>query len=221
MASKLIVFDMDGVLVDPTQSYRQTVVETVARFGGSITLAGIEDYKNQGGWNNDWALAQQILADQQIDVSYGDVQTVFKQLFHGPQGFVMREEWLVSDGMLHRLAGRHQLGIFTGRLRADADHTLTRFSPDIRFTPRVCAEDVQNGKPAPDGLLRIQREHPGVDLVFLGDTVDDARSARLAGVPFYGIAKADHLRRNELIRLFEDENAVTVLETVNEIEALV
>jgi HAD superfamily phosphatase len=219
MASKkLIVFDMDGVLVDPTKSYRQTVVETVASLGGSITLEAIEDYKNQGGWNNDWALTMQILADQQITVPYDEVRVAFNKLFHGPNGFVMQEEWLVSDGLLDRLGSRHQLGIFTGRLQADAAHTLNRFAPNTLFAPRVCAEDVVHGKPAPDGLIKIQQQHPEAEVIFLGDTVDDARSARLAGVPFYGIASANHLRRRDLIGLFEQEQAVAVLETVNEIE---
>ena len=100
MASKLIVFDMDGVLVDPTGSYRQTVVETVALFGGRINFAGIEDYKNQGGWNNDWALTQRILADQGVAVSYEDVRTEFNGLFRGAAGLVMKEDWLAADGML-------------------------------------------------------------------------------------------------------------------------
>jgi HAD superfamily phosphatase len=217
-SSKIIVFDMDGVLVDPTKSYRQTVVETVASLGGAITLDAIEDYKNQGGWNNDWALTMQILADQQIHIAYDDVRVAFNKLFHGPDGFVMQEEWLVSDGLLDRLGSRHRLGIFTGRLRADAAHTLQRFAPDTLFLPQVCAEDVANGKPAPDGLLKIRSDYPDAELVFLGDTIDDARSARLAGVPFYGIASANHLRRQELIALFEHEQAVAVLETVNEIE---
>ena len=220
-SSKLIVFDMDGVLVDPTGSYRQTVVETVALFGGRISFAEIEDYKNQGGWNNDWALTQRILADQGFAVAYSEVQREFTRLFEEPSGLVMKEEWLVAEGMLERLAGRHRLGIFTGRLQADAAHTLRRFASHVEFTPRICAEDVETGKPAPDGLLKIQREHPGIDIVFLGDTVDDARSARLAGVPFYGVARRDHLRRAELLRLFEVEQAVGVIENVNEIEALV
>jgi HAD superfamily phosphatase len=221
MASKIVVFDMDGVLVDPTGSYRQAVVETVASFGGSTSFAHIEDYKNQGGWNNDWALTERILGDQGIVVSYTDVQREFTRLFDGPQGLVMKEEWLVADGMLERLGTRHGLGIFTGRLESDALHTLNRFAPHVKFQPRICIDHVAQGKPAPDGLLKIQREHPGVDLVFLGDTIDDARSARLAGVPFYGIAKHDHLRRAELLRLFAEEQAVDVLENVNEIEALV
>jgi HAD superfamily hydrolase (TIGR01548 family) len=220
-ASKIIVFDMDGVLVDPTGSYRQAVVETVAFFGGATTFAEIEDYKNQGGWNNDWALTERILADQGIAVSYARIQREFKQLFEGPRGLVMNEQWLVADGLLERLGSRHRLGIFTGRLEADAMHTLQRFAPRIDFNPRICIEHVAEGKPAPDGLLKIQREHPGAELVFLGDTIDDARSARLAGVPFYGVAKRDHLRRAELLRLFAEERAAGVIENVNEIEAFV
>ena len=219
MANKLIIFDMDGVLVDPARSYRQTVVETVANLGGRTSLAEIEDYKNQGEWNNDWALTHRILADQGITSKYTDVQREFTRLFQGPAGFVMQEEWLVAEGILERLSARHRLGIFTGRLQSDAAHTLQRFAAHVAFTPRICAEDVTNGKPAPDGLRRIQRDHPGAELVFLGDTIDDARSARLAGVPFYGIAKRGHLRRAELLRLFEEEQAVDVLENANEIEA--
>ena len=82
----------------------------------------------------------------------------------------------------------------------------------------VGGDAVSHLKPAPDGLLRIQREHPDEQLLFLGDTIDDAQSARLAGVPFYGVAKAGHLRRDELIRLFEQEKAVGILENVNELE---
>jgi phosphoglycolate phosphatase-like HAD superfamily hydrolase len=166
-------------------------------------------------------LTQRILADQGVAMGYDDVRREFTRLFDGPEGFVMQEEWLVDDGILERLGARHGLGIFTGRLRADAMHTLHRFASHIEFIPLVCAEDVVNGKPAPDGLLKIQREHPGAELVFLGDTIDDARSARLAGVPFYGVAKGDHPRRAALIRLFEDERAAGVIENVNEIEALV
>jgi HAD superfamily phosphatase len=220
MARKLVVFDMDGVLVDPARSYRTTVVKTVAGFGGQITLEQIEDYKNQGGWNNDWALTHQILRDQGIrDVRYKDIQTAFQFLFDGPHGYGMLEEWLVGDGFFERLIARnHLLGIFTGRLEADATNTLQRFAPAVNFAPRICAEHVENGKPAPDGLLKIQQEHPDEQLVFLGDTIDDARSARLAGVPFYGVAKKDHLRRDALIKLFEQEQAVAILENVNELE---
>jgi phosphoglycolate phosphatase-like HAD superfamily hydrolase len=54
----------------------------------------------------------------------------------------------------------------------------------------------------------------------VGDTVDDARSARAAGVAFIGVAAAGHSTRSEILRLFAEENAVAVVENVNEIEGV-
>ena len=53
----------------------------------------------------------------------------------------------------------------------------------------------------------------------MGDTVDDARCARAAKVPFIGIAAHTHKQRGELIELFQQENAVAILENVNQIES--
>ena len=44
-----------------------------------------------------------------------------------------------------------------------------------------------NPKPHPEGLFAIQAALPGKPVWYLGDTVDDARSARAAGVPFIGV----------------------------------
>jgi HAD superfamily hydrolase (TIGR01548 family) len=216
----VVVFDMDGVLVDPTGSYRQTVVETVAHFGGHTDFASIEDCKNQGGFNNDWKLTQQILADQGITVAYEHVIERFKKLFFGTQdnGLCLREEWLVGDGLLQRLATRNRLAIFTGRLAHEAGLTLRRFAPAIEFAPVVCADHVTRGKPAPDGLLQIQAQFPGERLVYLGDTVDDSLSARQAKVPFVGVAKRGHARRQQLVDLFTRDGAARVIEHVDEIE---
>jgi len=60
----LIVFDMDGVLADVTESYREAIVQTVERFTATrVERDLIQRYKNAGGWNNDWALSQKIAAD--------------------------------------------------------------------------------------------------------------------------------------------------------------
>ena len=64
---------MDGVLVDVTESYRETIVQTVRRFTGStITRDRIQDYKNSGGWNNDFALAQRIVSRSGSGCPYYD-----------------------------------------------------------------------------------------------------------------------------------------------------
>ena len=218
-----IVFDLDGVLVDPAKSYRQTVVDSVARLAPAaprITFAQIEDYKNQGGFNNDWLLTHQILKDNGVEVEYSRVIEEFNKIFFGENhdGHLLNEEWLVEAGLLERLQETHRLAVFTGRLDFEAELSLKRFAPGIRFDPRICTDHVENPKPAADGLFLIRERLPDTQLIYIGDTVDDARPARLAGVPFIGVAKRDHLRRNELLKLFQEECAAAVIESVNEIE---
>ena len=70
---KLIVFDMDGVLIDVSRSYRETVRRTARIFlrgsAGFDTLPDplfpLEDlarFKQTGGLNNDWELTSQVIA---------------------------------------------------------------------------------------------------------------------------------------------------------------
>jgi HAD superfamily phosphatase len=217
----VIVFDMDGVLAEVTGSYREAIVQTVEHFTGQrISRDLVQQYKNAGGWNNDWALSQKIAADLGVRLPYDTVVDYFNSIFIGNNGdgLIHREGWFPQPGLLQRLSRHYELAVFTGRLQYEAEITLKRFAPGFRFDPLLCADHVENSKPAPDGLLLIQRMKPGRKLIYVGDTVDDARCARSAGVPFIGIAAADHLRRQELLGLFEHERAIAVLENVNQIE---
>lgn len=221
MSRPVLVFDMDGVLVDVSESYRATIVETVRHFTGlEIPRDLIQDYKNRGGWNNDWALSQKIVFDlTQKQIPYDTVVQVFQSYFFGPNqdGLVMRERWLPAPGMLERLLQTFDLTIFTGRLRSEAQFTLTRFAPGLQWSMIVGDDDVSHAKPAPDGLLAIAAAHPGAELTYFGDTVDDARSAGAAGVPFIGIAHPRHQGLPELLRA---EGAVAVIADINEMEAV-
>jgi HAD superfamily phosphatase len=212
---------MDGVLAEVTESYREAIVQTVEHFTGQrIARELVQQYKNAGGWNNDWALSQKIAADLGTEVEYGAAVDYFNQIFIGQNGdgLIRRETWFPQPGLLERLAERHGIAIFTGRLRYELDYTLERFAASLRFDPVICAEHVANGKPAPDGLHSIQRMKPGRKLWYVGDTIDDARAARAAEVPFIGIIGKGHSHAEELTRLFRQENAVAILENVNEIE---
>lgn len=217
----IIVFDMDGVLAEVTASYRAAIIETVDHFTGQrVTQDFVQQYKNAGGWNNDWALSQKIASDLGVEVEFGTVVDYFNELFLGTNGdgLIRRESWLPEPGLLERLNSRFDLAIFTGRLRYELDITLARFAPDFSFDPIICAEHVVNPKPAPDGLLAIQRMKPGRKLWYVGDTVDDARAASAAGVPFIGIIAKGHSRAAELAGLMRGENAAAIFENVNQIE---
>ena len=219
----LIVFDMDGVLAEVTESYRESILQTVEYFTGKrIERELIQDYKNRGGWNNDWALSQKISADLGVAVDYDTVVDQFNIFFLGPkndgEGLIQREGWFPKPGLLERLGKRYELAIYTGRVRYEAVITLRRFADGVLFDPILCADEIEVGKPAPDGLFEIQRRKPDRKLWYVGDTVDDARCARAASVPFIGVAAQSHAKRDALIDLFEQEKAFAIVENVNEIE---
>jgi HAD superfamily hydrolase (TIGR01548 family) len=219
----LVVFDMDGVLAEVTESYREAIVQTVKHFTGKqIERDLIQDYKNQGGWNNDWLLSQKIAGDLGVPLEYQTVVDQFNVFFLGQNGdgLIQRESWFPQEGLLERLSQHHGISLFTGRLRYEADITLRRFAPALAFDPMICADDVQIGKPDPEGLHLIKRQTNARKLWYVGDTVDDARCARAANVPFIGIVAATHSTRDEVLRLFEQEKAIAVLENVNQIEAV-
>ncbi len=221
MNNRLLIFDMDGVLVDVSESYRETIQQTVEHFTGKrVTRETIQAWKNRGNFNDDWALSTALIRDAGAPASYDDVVRHFQSIFHGngSDGLILRERWIANAGMLERLNQRFRFSLFTGRLQWEAELTLRRFAPGLTFAPIVGAGDVPHHKPAPDGLLHIRKLSPGAELWYVGDTVDDARSAKAAGVPFIGIAAALSERREELCALLQAEGAVAILDNINQLE---
>ena len=57
-------------------------------------------------------------------------------------------------------------------------------------------------------------------MIYVGDTVDDARCAQAAKVGFLGIAGLRTPQRAETVKALEQLGAMAVLESVNDIEAM-
>src|SRR5690242_13735013 len=110
----VLVFDMDGVLVEVSQSYRETIRETVLHFTGDLVSHDlIQDFKNEGGWNNDWLLCQRLIQDRGHDVTYADIVSYFNRVFLGENadGLIRFEKWIPRNGLFERLAQRAELAI--------------------------------------------------------------------------------------------------------------
>jgi len=232
MKQPILIFDMDGVLVDVTESYRETIARTVAHFAGiEITRDQIQDHKNRGGWNDDWKLTHHLIADAGADVPFEQVKEYFQDIFLGTNvaqaswpalpgnnanagqeacatGLILRERWIARPGMLEKLNERFRFAIFTGRPKSEAELTLKRFAPGLVFDPIVGMYEVANHKPAPDGLVEIRKRYGDSKLFYIGDTPDDARCARAAGVPFIGVAAATDRR-------FQGEGAYAIVDDIN------
>ena len=220
-SAETVVFDMDGVLVDPSQTFRRALIESVRHFAGILmTQDDIVRIKNGGGYNDDSEIAMAALRDSGVDFDPAEVRAFGRKLYWGENGdgYIRNERWLVRPGLLERLAERRRLAIFTGRGLHSARHTLDRFCRSIAFDPIVTNETVENLKPAPDGLLHIRHAVPEGEIVFVGDNVDDCRSAISAGVRFVGIASPEMPRTRETREIFEQLGASAVLKSVNELE---
>ena len=103
----MIVFDVDGVLAEVSESYREGVIKTVELFTGQrITRELVQEYKNRGGYNNDWLLSQKISSDLGVEVPYQTAVDQFNKFFFGENnnGLISRESWFPKPGLLERLA---------------------------------------------------------------------------------------------------------------------
>lgn len=224
MTAGVLVFDMDGVLVDVSESYREAIRQTVHNFTGrEVSRGAVQDLKNQGGWNNDWEVSHRLIRDLGVEVNYGEVVAYFQKIFFGADGsagLIQRERWVAEPGVLERLSGRYRLAIFTGRIRQEVIFSLDRFAAGLRFDPIVTTDDIARSKPAPDGLLRIAELAPASPLWYVGDAVDDARCAHAAGAAFIGVAAPSNPRAQELARLLGQQGALAVLEDINQLEVV-
>ena len=209
---KALLFDMDGVLVDVSRSYRRAIEETVLHFTGR-KIAGntVQRYKNLGGFNDDWRLTHAIITDSGMEVSFGRIVEEFQRRYRGESwdGFIAEEPPMIKTRTLDRLAKDRVLGIVTGRPEAEARWTLDRLGWK-RYFPLLVAKEKQEsrGKPDPFPLqhalgildaagLSIRAE----GAAYVGDSVDDMEAARAAGLWAIGVVPpyldADH---GELLR---------------------
>ena len=219
----LIIFDMDGVLVDVTASYRAAIQSTVKHFvGDEPTATEIQDWKNRGGFNDDWHLSHQMIHARGGRASHPEVVEYFQQAFHGngKDGLILKERWLAGGKLLENLSEKYQLAIFTGRLHWEANLTLSRFTK-VPFVAMIGADDVTRPKPDPEGLLKIVSSVDHAICWYVGDTVDDARAAAAAGVPFIGIADPANPRHEQLLALLRGEGAIAILDDIQSLEATI
>ncbi len=190
----VILFDMDGVLVDVSGSYRRAIEETVYHFTGrAVSPKTIQRYKDRGGFNDDWALTHALIGDSGMEVTMTRVVGEFQRRYRGENwdGFITEEQSLIQTSILQELHRRgHVLGIVTGRPRAEANWALDRFGWHRIFSllvPREKQDDRRKPDPFPLlyalGILHAAGLQVQAEVtVYIGDSVDDMVAARAAGM---------------------------------------
>lgn len=182
LCPEAILFDMDGVLVDVSKSYRAAIIATAAHFGVSVTGTQIQHAKHLGHANNDWVLTQSLLANEGVIATLDEVTLVFEELYQGTdnkEGLKHTERVTVTRHDLALCKERARLAVVTGRPRRDALEFLEREGFADLFEVIICMEDAP-AKPSAEPVA-LAMDRLGVKTAWMiGDTPDDVRAARHA-----------------------------------------
>ena len=193
-APEALLLDMDGVLVDANDSYDATILAVAEELGVAATRADVQRVRRAGGANDDVELLARLCAGH---ASRAELEQRFERRYWGPDGdgLCREERPLVARATLEALAARLPLAIVTGRPRRDALRFLEAHELLSLFRTLVCSEDAPR-KPDPAPVRRALAELGCARAWMVGDTVDDVRAARAAGIPAIGVvARADEPRR--------------------------
>lgn len=187
ISRKLIIFDMDGVLVNTRESYDGAIKETVYHFTSkSISDENIWDLRNKGNYNNDWLLTHDLIRGCGQETSFKQVKKEFQSRFIGNDfnGLILREEWCADLQLLEKLSTSYTLAIFTGRPRREAMFTLEKNNALKFFSQIITYDDLADDeqKPNPKGIERLISEQSAELALYVGDTVDDIAAALSAGI---------------------------------------
>lgn len=217
----LIIFDMDGVMVDTGNSYRLAIRGTYEAFSGkTLTPETVQAAKNRGGLNNDWDLTYYLLEKDGISVTFNEIIDKFQELYWGKDGngFIKNEKQLISSNSIKELAQKYDLAIFTGRPKKEAHYALDNWGIKQYFSPIITMEDppAGMGKPNPWGVHEILRITSPREVYYLGDTVDDMFAAKQGGVKGIGVIPPQE-KKEELKRILYAHGAVEVLENTEDL----
>ena len=184
LAPRALLFDLDGVLADVSRSYRCAILETARSFGVTLTAEDVARATARGDANCDWRLTRDLLTERGVDATLEEVTGRFERLY---QGGLWREETLeLAPERLDALRDRYRLGIVTGRPARDAQRFLSTFGIGERFDA-VVTRDQAPLKPDPAPVLLALERLGARSAWMFGDTPDDVRAARAAGVVPIGV----------------------------------
>ncbi|MFB6354162.1 MAG: TIGR01548 family HAD-type hydrolase [Halobacteriales archaeon] len=187
------------------------------------------------------ALGEERAAAVEAEWDPGRVREVFQQLYLGSDGYreiegcepelegpgyLHDEPVLVEPGTLERLAARFDLAVLTGRPAAEADLALDRVGLDLPEERVLTMDDPHPGKPAPDGLVTLAERLDAGAVAFVGDTLDDVRTAVAAAEAdpdrtYHGVGVlTGGLSGDDALAAFEAVGAAAVVDSVNDLPDL-
>jgi HAD superfamily phosphatase len=211
---KILIFDVDGVLVDVRDTYWRSGLETLRSLTGKhVTYKQLQQWKSKPGHNDDWKMVSAWATALGRPTTYEEAREEFQKFYWGTKGKpgnVRNEKLIVTPRQIETWARRYELNLFTGRTRQEFSFTFESWRATKHFRTIITMDDAKR-KPHPEGLHRILGKRDPATALYLGDNIDDALAAREAKVPFMAIiAPGEHGYRKRAAR-FRELGALALL----------
>ena len=218
---EILIFDVDGVLVDVKETYWKSGLQTMqALTGKKVTWADFYQWKRKPGNNDDWTMVSRWATALGVPTTYAEARQAFQPFYwgrDGQPGNVVKEKLLVTPQLIEKWAKRRELNLFTGRTREEFTYTFERWPAARCFRTIVTMDDAKK-KPDPEGLRLILNGRKPEVAVYLGDNIDDGLAAQAAGMPFMAILPKSAYDYGQRARKFRELGAVTLLERARDLE---
>ena len=195
----VILFDIDGVIRDVTNSYRLSVQKTVLKYcNWEPSTYDIDVLKNEGIWNNDWDLTLELIRrfinKNKLSLeppSRDNIINNFEKLYFGCHpneshanwsGFINNEKLLVDTKFFDFLnLNKIRWGFVSGAELPSAKFVLEN-RLRLNNPPLIAMNDAPD-KPNPQGFLklahRLLEEDFGPNcppVAYVGDTIADIKT---------------------------------------------
>ncbi|MEW6246845.1 MAG: HAD family phosphatase [Nitrospirota bacterium] len=190
---KAVLFDFDGVLADTEPLHFRMFQRVLADSGLTLTAP---DYAARYLGLTDEACFVAVYAAQGLSVS----EELLAQLVRRKTE-LMQDALRADPGIMpgvtefaRKLSGRYRLAVVSGALREEIRLCLEQAGLLEAFEHITAAQDVKNGKPAPEpylhALRRLARTAPliGSECFAIEDSLHGIRAARAAGMRCLAVA---------------------------------
>lgn len=193
---RAVIFDLDGTLAD-TESLHFAAFNEVLR-AYKIRIMREDYFARLIGYNDHDCFAT-VLRERGLDPTEDRIAQLIARKTEIYQSIIAKDEVLYSgaEKFVRDCAARFPLMIVTGTLREEAKTILARAKLRSLFLDIIAAEDVEHGKPEPDGfiaalgrigfLLRQRDPVLARECLVVEDTPAGIKSARRAGMKVLAI----------------------------------
>jgi beta-phosphoglucomutase len=197
MVVRAIIFDLDGTIADTEGLHFEAFNEVLRPQGIEIAR---DDYFGRLIGYNDRDCFTLVLSEHRALIDNDRISELIARKTNVYQAIVAQREVLfpgAADFVL-QCAQRYPLALVTGTLRAEAEMILRSGRIRELFAEVVAAEDVERGKPAPDGFdaalgrlgsLLCPRSLMANECLAIEDTAAGIEAAKRAGMRVLAVAQ--------------------------------